>query len=473
LSKKISNKKIKEIVRLREEEHLSTREIGKKLKISKDVAHKYLSKHGLSGNLGESPEHFKVDQIIDKTEVDGSIEVLKMEKPISPEELMTLCQLDKNKWLPQYYKGNIWQGFYKLKHYLPDHLLQKLVDMAKNGSSLQEIKQVIESPQHGHKKVNLIQSKLQCKRIVEKHLEDAILEFNHLHSKPIPKKQLPVGKYRKKSGESFMLAWGCHDSHLGSYAFGEETGGGDYDINIACNRVLNSIDDMILEIAPYRIEKILMPIGSDFLHVDSYRMKTTFGEHVLDTDTRFSKVYLSGLRCLSYMVERALEIVEKEIELLYVPGNHDGTSSFTLIAALAERFRNDKRVKVDLNPMPRKWRTYGTCLIAFDHGHKFNAHRSAVALSMEAKEVWNTLTYRECQMGHFHQRSETMYKGLTPTNGVLFRVNPSLCSIDSWHAEQKFLGEPTKSVESWRYSKFGYMGSHVSWARDDNHKFNN
>jgi len=432
----LPDKTIARIAELRRQ-GMSMRDIGQLLSISSSTVAKYAKKYIPQGGMaGEPPPGQPINQLIDKLDVDGTVELLKLDRPATCEELMALCKLDRTKWIPQYFKPNTWQGYYKLKD-------------AKGNFT--------------HQKVQLIQSKATFKRVITEELENAILSFVRKYVKAIPKPKLKPA--RDNGGDGYMVAWGLWDAHIGLYAWNEEVGE-DYDLMMGANRINNSIDDMVSEISSYKINKILMPIGNDFMHFDSVRHTTAFGEHFLDTDTRYAKVYQTGLLCLAYMVERALEICD-DIELIYVPGNHDMTSAFTLTVALAQRFMNDPRVSVDLKMNPRKWRMYGGTLLGFDHGQEAKPNQLAMTFATEAKDVWSDSTYREIQIGHKHQKWEKMYEGVIPTNGVLIRRNPSLCNVDAWHHKKALIGEPVKSVEAWRYDKTGYRGSHVAWARDD------
>lgn len=426
---------VQKIVKLYREGR-SFRDIGRELKLHHstvgDAVKKYAGQLGLGNTGGEPPPtspHY--DKAVDKLEVDGSIEMVKMERPATVEELMTLCKLDKTRWIPQYFKPNSWQGFCKVN----------------DGGEI--------------RKVQLYQSKAVFKRIMTEELEEAIITFARENIRPLPK---PSGK-KKKDEEGFAVSWGLWDAHIGMYAWQAEVGA-DYDVGIACNRIFNSIDDMIKELKMYPISKIWMPIGNDFMHFDSVRMRTAFGEHYLDTDTRYGRVYLSALKCLAYMVERAMELCDN-LDLIYVPGNHDLGASYGLCVALAQRYRNDARIKVDLSPSPRKYRTHGGVILGFDHGNDVKPNQYPLIFGQEAKEHWSNSTYREVQIGHTHQRKEQNFAGVIPANGLLVRTNPALCNTDSWHYNQGLLGEPTKSVEAWRYDKVGYRGSHVAWARDD------
>jgi hypothetical protein len=434
MPKKRSDVDVSKMVELRRK-GFTVRQIAKEFGIHHSNVVRNLKNYAPeAGAVGEPPPN-KVNEVIDRTDLDGSVEVLKADKPMTIQELMAACNLDPKLWIPQYFTPNSWEGFYKLK----------------DGN--------------GHKKVKLYQTKLVCKRVITAEIEEAIVEFTKAHVKPLPK---PTRAHSIKEG--FAVSWGIWDAHIGMYAWNSEVGE-DFDINMAVNRVFNSIDDMIEELKIYPIEKIWMPIGNDFIHFDSVKNTTTFGEHFLDTDTRYAKVFCAALKCLAYMVERALEITN-DLELLYIPGNHDYTSSYALLMCLAQRFLKDPRVKVDNGANPRKYRMHGGTLLCWDHGDtkKIKHNQMNLIYAQETRDVWSQSTYREVQVGHHHQRSEKNYAGVIPTNGILIRTNPSLCNVDAWHHSKGLIGEPTKSVESWRYDRTGYRGSHVTWARDDENR---
>lgn len=414
---------------------MSSAEIGREIGVHRSTIDRALAKyHPLGGMKGEPPPNQPIDVVQDKTDIDGTVDILKLERPATVKELMKLCKLDPEVWIPQYFKPNTWQGFYKIK----------------DGG--------------GHQKVQLFQSKLALKRVVTEDLQDAILRFTRKHVKPLPKPKLKAPR-KKDDREPFAVSWGLWDAHIGMYAWQAEVGS-DFDVNIAVNRIANSIDDIIEELRFYNIKKIFMPVGNDFLHFDSVKHTTTMGDHFLDTDTRYARVYEAGLSVLSYMVERALEICD-DLEIFYVPGNHDYTSSYCLTSALSQRYRHDRRVRVDLGPSPRKYKVWNGILIGFEHGKGVKAERWNTIFATEAHKEWSSSTYREVQIGHTHQRRETVYQGVIPTNGILVRVNPTLCNQDSWHYGNGFIGEPVKSVEVWRYDKYSYRGSHVAYARDE------
>ena len=442
MTAKLPDKTIQRVVSLRREGR-SYRDIGTELGINAATAMRYAKEFmGAEASTPNRPGKIGPDSqvnvpIDNRGDTGGEVSIVTPDKPKTLDEMMELFKIDPAVWVPTIFRANEWQGYYKL----PD------------GS--------------GHRKVNLWQTRVAFKRIVAKDVEHAILEFVRQHVGPIPKRELVRHTIRRSDPRTpQMVSWGLWDAHVGLFAWRDEVRN-DYDVNIAENRVLNSIDDMVEELRPYPIEKIIMPVGNDYLHFDNARHKTSTGDHLLDTDSRYGKVYLAGLRGLCYMVERALEITN-EIEIIYVPGNHDLVTSYTLVVALAQRYRNEPRVKVDLNFNPRKYRKFGRTLLGFDHGQKCPAAKLALIMHEEARDLLDNVIYKEWQVGHTHQRKETRFMGVEPTNSVLVRTNPCLTNVDLWHYQQGFISEPVKSVEAWRYSKeTGYVGSHVAWARDD------
>lgn len=378
--------------------------------------------------------HLEIGVPVDERGDDsGDCSIVTLDKPRTLDEMYEMFGIDRSLWIASQLRVNEWQGWHKLRD------------------------------SDGIRKVNLWQTRVSFTRVIAQEAERAILKFTRQHVKAIPKPKLP--RRRKVGTDGFAVSWGLWDAHLGMYAWADEVGE-DFDLQIASKRVFNSIDDIVEELKLYNVNRLWMPIGNDFLHFDSVRMTTTRGEHFLDTDTRYGKVFLEGLRCLSYMVERATELCD-DVELIYTPGNHDLATSYCLTVALAQRFRLDPRVKADLSFNPRKYRRHGGTLLGYAHGQKPTLNQLAMTMPAEAGELWNGATYKEYQLGHTHAKNERLARTLIPTNGVILRTNPALCNTDSWHHDNGFVGEVVRGVEAWRYDDVGYRGSHCSWVRDE------
>jgi len=435
---KLSDDQIQRAVDLRRQ-GWKVREIAQELGVHHSTISRAVAKYQPGGGTKGEPPTDPVDTVMDRTDIDGSLSLLKYDRPATVEELMAAADLDPDVWIPQYVKVNTWEGFYALK------------------------------TKDGHRKVRLFQTKATFKRIIDEALEEAFRRFVEEHgAKPLPKKVLPQWKRGEYANdEPQLLSWGIYDAHLGMYAWNSEVGAS-YDMSIARSRICNSIDDVVLEMRPYRIQKAIIPVGNDFLHCDNVRHNTSFGDHHLDVDTRYAKILTAGLECMTYQVERGLEFVEDEIELIWVPGNHDYHASYALTLALQQRYRNEPRIKVDLGANPRKFRMFGGVLIGMEHG-QLNPKMVNNLFSTATHKMFSSSTYREFHVGHKHQRNVIEFQSLIPTNGLIVRVHPSLTNTDKWHHDKGFLGEPVKGVEVCRYSETALRGTHLAWARDETH----
>lgn len=407
---------------MKHEEGWTVRRIAKKLGVGVATAVRYSHKETLED---VSPTEETATAKVTRSGDDGEI-TWKAERPRSEKEMMEVFGMDPRRWVPKSFSGGM---------------------------------------RETHKKdegiITLYSGRIGCKRIMTEETERLMTEFFQ-EQKPLPKPRLKAIPKAQQDGQ--VLVFGLHDAHIGMYAWGSETGA-DFNVDIAVNRVYNAIDDMMRELKHYKINKIVAPIGGDFLHFDSVKQRTVEGQHDLDVDTRFARAYLAGLKCLTYLVERALEIAPS-VQLTYVKGNHDASTGFGLITALAQRFFNDSRVEFDLRAASRKCFLYGRTLLAFDHGSHAKPDRLALAILTEYPEMAGRAVCREIHVGHKHQRKDTVFHGVLSSNGVLIRMNPSLCSADAWHYERAFTS-PIKTLECWRYDDKGFRGSHSVAACDN------
>jgi len=225
-----------------------------------------------------------------------------------------------------------------------------------------------------------------------------------------------------------MLELPIMDLHLGKLAWGEETGE-DYDLKIAEQLYRDTVRDFLGKVSHYSlpIELILFPVGQDFFHVDNTTSMTTGGT-LVDTDTRWAKMYDSGVRLLVWTVDQLRQIAP--VEIMYVPGNHDKTLSYCAVYTLHAYYQNCEAVAVDLNPGPRKYVRYGVNLIGFSHGKE--GKRIFNLMQQERAQDWGETIYREWHLGDLHHE-ETKEEG-----GVKVRRISSITAADAWHVEKGF-----------------------------------
>lgn len=299
----------------------------------------------------------------------------------------------------------------------------------------------------------LWQVKVWLRRRVAKTVADAcngLIERMRLHSPKYPK--LPR---IQKITDPHLLYIGLHDIHFGKLAWGAETGD-NYDLKIAESIYHDAGVDLLRKAAGFPIERIVIPLGHDFLHIDNLNSSTTAGTPQ-DVDGRFAKIYGTGVAAIIRLIDYLIGFAP--VDVLWVPGNHDYQSSYMAAKVVEAHYRHCQRVSVDASPKPRKRVHYGCCLIGATHGCDEKAAALPGIMAQEWPKEWSESLCREWLVGHHHRIRETHYNTGDTFDGVVVRVLPSLSGTDSWHHRKGFVGGRGKSAQALLYSKAdGFCG---------------
>lgn len=254
-------------------------------------------------------------------------------------------------------------------------------------------------------------------------------------------------KSQVKSDASLMQAVIIADPHLAKYAWGRETGGEDYDLDIASRLVGNAATEL-LDWGDTHKPAVRYIVGlGDLLHYDNPQGTTTGGTPQ-DRDTRLAKMLERAADVLCGIVERSAQTAETRVVL--VPGNHDRASTVAMQLILAAYFRKDGRVVVDVEPTHRKYVEWGHCLIGLTHGDTARKRLPSL-MQVERKEAWGRSRVREWHHGHLHREAQTVTEA-----GVTIREHLSLSPPDSWHAAEGYVGAP-RGMDSYLYAAEGYL----------------
>lgn len=243
--------------------------------------------------------------------------------------------------------------------------------------------------------------------------------------------KMPARPFVKRQPKgAHMLELMIPDLHLGKLAWAPETGYQNYDSKIAVTVFREAVEVLVARTASFRFERVVLPVGNDMFHSDTKAGTTTKGTP-LDNDGRFQKMFVTGRRMIVEAIERLRQIAH--VEVVMVPGNHDTVANFCLGDSLECWFRNTKGVTVRNQPTPRKYVHFGKCLVLFTHGDKGKRTDYPLLMATESKQ-WSSTLHREIHTGHVHktQVDERM--------GIRVRTFSALCSADSWHSENLFVG---------------------------------
>lgn len=301
--------------------------------------------------------------------------------------------------------------------------------------------------------------KLRLRRLLKRSVHEAIDKIFERMKKYAP-------KYRKiklpQSGPETLAVACLFDVHFGKLAWSAEVGES-YDLKIAEKIFKNAIVDLMVHVKDRRISRFCLPLGNDFFHIDNKR-NTTFMGTPQDTDSRYAKIFETGKMAVIWAVEHMMQYAD--VDVLWVPGNHDPTTSYHLVETLSSWFHHAKNVAVDVSPPQRKYYIWNNILLGFTHGDKIKPESLPNLMALEKPDDWAKCDCREWLLGHQHRSQKWVSKDTDTYQGTTVRTIQALTATDAWHHEQGFVGA-RRAAEILLYEKdFGYVGDFIARARE-------
>lgn len=246
----------------------------------------------------------------------------------------------------------------------------------------------------------------------------------------------PAPQAKAHNVEGGLLVLSLPDQHVGKLAWGKETGT-DYDIKIAVDTYLDAVANLTSSTAHYRPGKVLYIVGNDLVHVDNSSNTTAAGTPQ-DVDSRWPKVVGAAFEMVASTIETVAE--QADVDVVITPGNHDTHTTYMIGFALAQRYRNDERVKIINRPSYRQYYREGKLLFGITHGDGVKEDKLPLVMATERPHDWGDTKWREWFLGHFHRRKAVQTVTINDELGVLITRLPSLTGVDSWHFKHGFGG---------------------------------
>lgn len=212
---------------------------------------------------------------------------------------------------------------------------------------------------------------------------------------------IPKAKPTKARGvfnSDLMACYPIGDHHFGMLAWGEEAGE-DYDLDIGESLLMGAIDHLV-SVSPKCEKAVIIGLG-DLMHYDSFAPVTPTSNNLLDSDSRFPRIVRVTIRCIRYMIDKALTKHE-HVRVIIEIGNHDLSSSVFLSAALSNMYENDKRITVDTSPKQFHYFEHGKCLVGTHHGHSVKLDKLPLLMATDLAEQWGRSKHRYWWTGHVH-----------------------------------------------------------------------
>lgn len=250
--------------------------------------------------------------------------------------------------------------------------------------------------------------------------------------------------------EKLLSVYPIGDIHFGMMAWGEETGGENFDLKIAEEEILTAFD-LLIRLAPRTKKALIVPLG-DISHADNQRSETTKGTKV-DTDTRWPKVLKVIIRSFRWIIDKALRKHE-EVEFWPVLGNHDEHTSFVVGYCLAQYYENNPRVTICSTPSRFHYLRFGKNLIGATHGDTVKARDLPAIMATDRKEDWGNTDHRFWLCGHVHHESVKEHRG------VIVETYRTLAPADSWHYSHGYRAGRDIRLEIF-HEEFGRINRHI------------
>lgn len=199
--------------------------------------------------------------------------------------------------------------------------------------------------------------------------------------------------------EDLLTAYPFFDVHYGMKATAQISGK-DYDYKIAAKRLIDGTRKC-MAFSPNSKRGVIIN-GGDFTHADDDTNQTPRSKHVLDVAGRNYTTLDGAIELISNIIELALKKHEI-VEYYSVPGNHDPKNWVAIMFALAERYRNNPRVKIERSPIEFSVILHGKSLIAIHHGDiKRNPKDLVLWFAATYPIEWSSAEYRTLWYGHNH-----------------------------------------------------------------------
>ena len=258
----------------------------------------------------------------------------------------------------------------------------------------------------------------------EAMLEAALEAFKAGFLEEIDGLYKPIEAPQAAKNSDRLSAYLIGDHHLNALCWSPETGGDDWDTNIAQDVLIKAVDKLVSAAGESQVGA-LINLG-DFLHANSSDNKTAKGTPV-DVDGRLGRVIRVVGNLFRVLITSMLE-THKEVWLINVRGNHDPDASLWLNEMMRLYFASEPRVKVFDNFSKWTHFEWGETLVVMHHGDRIKTQGLYEAVTRDYAEQWGRTKYRYLYHGHIHHRTVTELGGLhLESFGVL-------CPPDAYHS---------------------------------------
>lgn len=238
------------------------------------------------------------------------------------------------------------------------------------------------------------------------------------------------------------------DAHLGALAWNEETGGGDYDLQIGERLIIDWFAAAIASSPPSK-RAVFAQLG-DFLHYDSFKSITPEHGHQLDGDTRYPKMVRAAIRIVRTVIAMLLEKHER-LDVIMSDANHDPSSEVWLREMFAAFLDTEPRVTVETTPGTYSKLEHGDVSLFYHHGHRRGVANVDSVLVGKFREAYGRTRFSYAHVGHKHSDE------MKTTNLMKVEQHETLAAPDAYAANGGWLSGRSAKVITY-HARHGEVG---------------
>jgi hypothetical protein len=223
-------------------------------------------------------------------------------------------------------------------------------------------------------------SSLFCSLIKEQSIDRFTENFTEFLKSYVPTRALMKTYTNSLTKASLILP--KQDAHFNKYDIN-----GENSVEERFKTIESRMAEMIQKaILSYNLNKITYIVGSDQFNSEwtSLTTKGTPQQNILSYQDAFKQICDHEVRIIDSLLSFA-----DEVEVIFVPGNHDEYVGWHLVSWLETYFRSSDNVSFDTSPKNRKYVRYGSSGIMFNHGDALKANDLAHKFPIEFKDDWS------------------------------------------------------------------------------------
>lgn len=189
----------------------------------------------------------------------------------------------------------------------------------------------------------------------------------------------------------------------------------------------------------YFLDKVFLILGPDTLNMDTFDGTTTKGTPVENSETA-TDAYLKAFDSCCEIIH-ILKNFCNQLEVIFIPGNHDRLSGFHLVHAVSQVFREyrGKGIDFSIDYQERKVAVYENNLFCFEHGD-VTSKNNPLVYAVEHPKQWGATRFRTLYTGHLHGRKTKEFFTENEEHGFVTKVIPALTGSDYYHYHNKYVG---------------------------------